>query len=69
MATSDPWTPSFCANETAGIECPSCKGRVFVRDQERYCDGDSVEAYCGDCHAALSVTASVEIEFIDPEVE
>jgi len=64
-----PWSPPFCANET-DLDCPSCgeDASVFVREEEHYCDGAVIEAYCGTCHQALEVYANVSIEFTDPEV-
>jgi Zn finger protein HypA/HybF involved in hydrogenase expression len=71
MTNEKKWTPPFCARDANGdqLTCPRCKGgNVHVRDQERYCDGDSVEAYCGDCHAMLEVWADVDISFFDAEL-
>lgn len=63
------WTPPFCANETV-LACPACKepGAVRVREKETCFDGESVEAYCCDCHVDLEVIVSVTIEFSNPEV-
>lgn len=65
---SDAWSPPFVGNECCHLECPKCQGSVCVRDEERYVDGDTVEAYCAACHADLEVTACVDITFSDVEI-
>ena len=70
MAPSEKeWSPPFCAKDT-DLECPNCGegSKVCVRESEYYQDGDTIEAYCGTCHANLEVMANVSIEFSDPEV-
>ena len=69
-AAEKAWVPPFCANEVENLECPKCDdgGRVFVREEEYYLDSDTVEAFCGECHVLLEVSASVEITFSDVEV-
>lgn len=67
--TTKEWIPPFCANEVEDVPCPACgEERVHVREQERYCDGDGVEAYCAGCHAMMTIYASVDIAFGEPEL-
>jgi hypothetical protein len=63
------WMPPFVAKDDADIDCPVCKAQwsVRVREKATYFDGDTVEAYCAECHAELEVHASVEITFGDCE--
>jgi hypothetical protein len=61
------WVPPFAASVLENVECPKCSGDVYVRAKDSYLDGDMVDAYCDDCHAALEVLASVEITFSDVE--
>ena len=68
---SDEWKPPFCVLETGAenLECPNCHhvGSVMVRQQETYRDGESVDAYCSECHDDLYVQSLVEVTFAFPE--
>jgi hypothetical protein len=66
---NDEWVPPFCAHEVENVPCPKC-GEEFVRVREKafYYDGDTVEAFCAECHAEFEVTASVDVSFSDPEM-
>lgn len=67
--TETAWSPPFCANEIENLACPKCgEEAVRVREKETYFDGFDVEAYCAECHAELSVTVLVTVEFSDVEV-
>lgn len=63
------WRTPFCAN-ASNLDCPKCRSvkTVMVREKETYFSGDSLEAYCADCHATLEVQVEVEVTFYDPEV-
>lgn len=65
------WTPPFAATGIEDLACPEChaEGHVHVREQGSYVDGNRVDAYCGGCHARLTVAASVDIAFGDAESE
>lgn len=62
-------SPPYCATETT-LDCPSCgaKASVRVREQMSYFDGSDYPGFCAECHAALTVWASVEVLFTDVEV-
>ena len=63
------WKAPFCANEIENLVCPKCgEETVRVREKETYFDGDTIEAYCGGCHAALEVGAHVDVTFSDVEM-
>jgi hypothetical protein len=67
MGEKKVWSPPFCVrDEPNRLKCPKCGGKVRIREEEFYRDGDEVEAYCGKCHAALTVRASVDISFLGP---
>jgi hypothetical protein len=62
------WRPPFCANLVENVECPVCESEdVHVREHETYFDGSDYEAFCGDCHAELTIWASVNVAFSAPE--
>jgi len=67
---TDDWTPPFCTKDDSELDCPKCNGTgtVRVREKEFYCDTDTVDAYCAECHVLLEVTACVDIAFADPEI-
>jgi len=60
------WQPPFPARQLE-LQCPSCgvQGHVWARVSASYCDGDTVDAYCGHCHQPLEVTARVRVAFVD----
>jgi hypothetical protein len=64
------WKPPFCVKEDADLNCPVCEAEnaVMVRECEMYLDGSDYEAYCEECHARLTVWASVDIAFSSPEL-
>jgi hypothetical protein len=64
-----PWSPPFCATLIEDVACPQCEAEsVHVREHETYLDSSDYEAFCGDCHAMLTVFASVDVAFHEPEL-
>lgn len=62
-----PWPPF--SSDTTDLVCPACgEDDVRVRSKEVYYDTDPVDAFCASCRALLEVTATVVVEFSDPEV-
>ena len=68
--TETPWVPPFCGTPAYDVTCPNCGDTecVHVRQEETYLDSSDYEAYCDACHVALTVWASVTIDFSDVEV-